>query len=411
MLNNVSRKKTILLCVAGGTPAIITETLWALHEKGERIDEIRIITTLEGRDKILTGKINGRGATDESLLDSEHGQFSKFLRDFPQADPLKFDVNCLYLLTKRNTGVPNPRDDDKDRLTDILSDEDNEKAANQICEIVRELAADEKVRIHASIAGGRKTMGLYLMTAMQLYGKEVEAGAPKFFYKPPLSAPVLDPQSNPKKKKDGAPLTTDDVEIFLADIPFIRLRGIGSELLNKTVEGYDKIVQHAQENLERFNLVINLQSGAIKVGNRHAVLTGTDFFVYVMFAWLRQSKRSGATGLPLKQISLADFDQVCRLISNARGQECNYQDFSFLREDALQNLNYWLYQERLPNLPEVDAMAMVKKTVGDSISAIRGTLKKATIQSEFFIVNSQKDKRNTEPQYGLQMEPARIMFV
>jgi CRISPR-associated protein (TIGR02584 family) len=56
-------RKRILLCVAGGTPAIITETLWALKERNERADEIRVITTLDGSEKILTGKINGRGAS------------------------------------------------------------------------------------------------------------------------------------------------------------------------------------------------------------------------------------------------------------------------------------------------------------------------------------------------------------
>src|SRR5947209_4415451 len=136
----MEKQKYILLCVAGGTPQIITETLWALKEKGERVDEIRVITTLDGREKILTGKINGFGSADTSLLDKDHGQFFKFLHDFPEVGEIKFDENCLYLLTAKKTGVPSPRDDDKERLQDILTDEDNEKAANQICEIVRELA-------------------------------------------------------------------------------------------------------------------------------------------------------------------------------------------------------------------------------------------------------------------------------
>lgn len=415
-------KKNILLCVAGGTPAIITETLWALQEKGEQVDEVRVITTLEGRDKILTGKINGYGAADQSLLDTEQGQFFKFIRDYPAARAIKFDANCLYLLTTKKTGVPNPRDDDQERLLDILTDDDNEKAANQICEIVKELTADENVRIHASIAGGRKTMSLYLMTAMQLFGrnddvmshvlvsKEVEIGAPKFFYKPPVPEPILDAQHNPKTKADGSALTTADVKIFLADIPFIRLRGIGSELLNQRIESYDEIVRQAQENLERFNILIDLKRNHLKVGKRSVTLGATDFFVYAMFAWLREQRRSGDAGLQIEQITLDDFDKICRLISRARGRECGYDDFSFLREDALQNLNYWLYQKRLPNLLQQDALAMVKKTIGDSVSAIKGELKKEHIKPEFFIVNTQKNKRNTEPMYGLQIEPERIMF-
>lgn len=99
-------KRQILLCVAGGTPQIITETLWALMQPPHNVhvDEIRVITTLEGRDKILTGKINGRGSADESLLDKSHGQFFRFLRDYPAAGKIKFDDNCLYILTTKHIG-------------------------------------------------------------------------------------------------------------------------------------------------------------------------------------------------------------------------------------------------------------------------------------------------------------------
>ena len=92
--------KHILLCVAGMTPQIITETLYALtQERGERVDEIRVITTLDGRDKIMTGIANGRGASEESLLDSEVGQFYAFCRDF-KIDPvtIKFDEKSIALL-------------------------------------------------------------------------------------------------------------------------------------------------------------------------------------------------------------------------------------------------------------------------------------------------------------------------
>ena len=152
----MEKQKHILLCVAGGTPAIITETLWALKERGERVDEIRVITTREGQRKVK-----------HLLLDEKEGRFHRFLRDFPEVGNIKFDENSLYLLTRRGVGVPSPRDPDEERLEDILTDEDNDQVANQICEIVRELAADQSLRLHASVAGGRKTMGLYLMAALK----------------------------------------------------------------------------------------------------------------------------------------------------------------------------------------------------------------------------------------------------
>jgi CRISPR-associated protein (TIGR02584 family) len=419
-----SAKRNILLCVAGGTPAIITETLWALKERDEQVDEIRVITTLEGREKILTGQRNGRGAADESLLDKEAGQFYKFLREFPEAGNIKFDENCLYLLTAHRTGVPNPRDADDERLKDILTDQDNEKAANQICAIVQELADDQNVRLHASIAGGRKTMSLYLMAAMQLYGrkddvmshvlvsKEVEFGAPKFFYKTLQPEPILDPSGKPKTKADGSVLTTDDIEIYLANIPFIRLHGVGSAMLSQTVEGYDRIVQIAQENLERFNLKFDLKTSQVKVGERDVDLgSGGDFFVYVMFAYLRKQGRGQDGCLRVDEISLKDFDAVCRMISRARGSECGYQDFIILREESLQNLNYYFFMERNPDKSADDALRAVKKTISDSVSAIRGAFRKAEVSQDFTVNNPNKGKKKLEPVYGLKkIEPHRIKF-
>jgi CRISPR-associated protein (TIGR02584 family) len=286
----IEELKHILLCVAGGTPAIITETLWALKERPERVDEIRVITTLDGREKILTGRLNGRGAADESLLDQDHGQFYKFLRDYPGVGEIKFDERKIHVLNNKLTGLPSEFDWNfdwqADPLSDILDDDDNRKAANQICEIVRRIAEDKSVRIHASIAGGRKTMGLYLMAAMQLFGrkddvmshvlvsKEVEFGAPKFFYKTPQPEPILGTDGKAKTKNDGSILTTQDAKIYLADIQFIRLHGVGSKMLNRPVESYEKIVRVAQGNLERFNLRFDLKNSQVKVGEREVKLGG-----------------------------------------------------------------------------------------------------------------------------------------
>ena len=64
--------RQILLCVAGLTPQIITETLYALtQQRGERVDEIRVITTLGGRDRIR-----------QALLDPQQGKFFAFCRDY-----------------------------------------------------------------------------------------------------------------------------------------------------------------------------------------------------------------------------------------------------------------------------------------------------------------------------------------
>jgi len=46
--------RNILVAVTGQVPAVITETLWALgQQKGLRVDELRVITTVSGKRAIL----------------------------------------------------------------------------------------------------------------------------------------------------------------------------------------------------------------------------------------------------------------------------------------------------------------------------------------------------------------------
>jgi len=425
-------KKNILLCVAGATPQIITETLYALTiqrgERAERVDEIRVITTLDGHDKIMTGCIKKRGSVEESLLDPAKGQFFNFLRDYPQVGEIKFDKTKIALLD-----TPDGR-----TLEDIRTSEENALAGDKICEIVRELCNDDNVQIHASAAGGRKTMGIYLTAAMQLFGRpndmlshvlvnEDFEGHTQFFYPPPTPK-ILE-------TRDGRKVSTDKAKIYLAEVPFIRLRGIGSELLKSNGVSYDELVRQAQENLGRFDLQINLGSGTVKVGKRPSFkLTDYDtkgqqekritkrhsnpdsshidqlFFVYVLFAFLRLQDRGEGGLVQVEEIPLEDFDAVCRLISRARGEEAGYQNFDLLRADSLQSLNLSFFREKNPNRSAEYALMMVKTTIGGAISDIKRALKKNGIGEEFAIINKRKNRKKVEPLYGLQIEAERIKF-
>src|SRR5689334_15277568 len=138
-MNTREIKRHILLCVAGLTPQIILETLYALtQDRHEHVDEIRVITTLEGRNRLR-----------DTLLDKQHGQLAQFCRDYAiDINSITFDETTITLL----------RTPDGRTLKDIRTEEENNYAADQICEIVRELTSDKTIRLHASAAGGRKTM-------------------------------------------------------------------------------------------------------------------------------------------------------------------------------------------------------------------------------------------------------------
>jgi CRISPR-associated protein (TIGR02584 family) len=203
----IERKRNILLCIAGMSPQIITLTLFALTQHGEKVDEIRVITTFEGRNRIL-----------ETLLNKGNGKFYEFCKDFAiESQSIKFDETTIYSLNKP----------DGTKLEDIRTPEENELVGDQIVEIVREICKDDSIKLHASVAGGRKTMSIHLTTAMQLFGrandtlshvlanKDFETNR-DFFYPPPIPKLI--------RLRDGRKISTSKAEVYLSTIPFIRLR-------------------------------------------------------------------------------------------------------------------------------------------------------------------------------------------
>lgn len=410
----------ILLCVAGLTPQIIMETLYALtQERGERVDEIRVITTTEGRDKIMTGIANGRGRPEESLLHHEKGQFYAFCRDYnipPQS--IKFDETSLYLLTNRETGVPSPRDADEDRLKDILTDDDNERAANQICEIVRELAQDEHLRIHASVAGGRKTMGIYLTAAMQLFGRVQDKMShvlvtenferSSLYYLPPQPQPLFDRQGKPITDDAGQQVTTAGEKIYLAVIPFILLL---SDLPN--ARSYNEMVQQAQDDLDllesEYDLEIDLRQAEIRIGKRTLTAsTPREFLFYAMFAEFRQQGRGMNGFVPLTELTPDDLDRMLRRITAADGDEYGLE---FVEQNVSQGapgeynflIDLMVMRHGRAGIDHVK----LSKAMTDANSRLRGDFKKHRIPERYRLVSGRRGTMS----YGIDIESHRIKFI
>lgn len=158
---------------------------------------------------------------------------------------------------------------------------------------MRELTEDASTRIHASAAGGRKTMGIYLTAAMQLFGRAQDRLShvlvseefethPQFFYKPPQSRVLSD--------KDGTPMnvSTDDAHIELADIPFIRLRGLLLDHMRNDNRNYSQLVRDVQEDLllleSDFDLIFNFVRRRVKVASRTVTLPEREFLVAAIVA-------------------------------------------------------------------------------------------------------------------------------
>ena len=143
--------RRILLCVTGLSPQLVTETLYALVHSSPPFmpTEIHIATTRTGAE---SARLN--------LLSTRPGWFERLRRDYALPE-IAFDQSFIHILT----------DADGEPLDDIRTPEDNVRAADFITDFVRGLTADENCAVHASLAGGRKTMGFFLGSNMSLYGR------------------------------------------------------------------------------------------------------------------------------------------------------------------------------------------------------------------------------------------------
>lgn len=221
-------ERRILLMVAGHSPAIITETLYALPAD-QKPTEIRIITTASGKDMLKKHLLGANNIIEQ--LCKEHG--------IPA--PL-FDESRIDVIAKDGIELP-----------DIQTEAENEITADFITATVRELTRDADCSLHVSIAGGRKTMTYYLGYALSVFGRiqdrmshvlvEDRYAIPGFFY-PTQKSHIL------TNSRTGEMFDAKDVKVMLGELPFIRLRdGLTDDLLNKQDISYSNIIEIAQRQL------------------------------------------------------------------------------------------------------------------------------------------------------------------
>ncbi|MEH6873622.1 MAG: CRISPR-associated ring nuclease Csm6 [Candidatus Competibacter sp.] len=277
-MNPEKYSRRILLCVAGLSPQIVTETLYALSVTGEPRfvpTEIHLLTTAEGAQRARL-----------TLLSDEPGWFHRLRWDYGLPD-IRFTLDTIHLL----------RAADGRLLDDIREVADNEAIADAITAKVRELTADPDSAVHASIAGGRKTMGFYLGYALTLFGRPQDRlshvlvsspfeSNPNFFYPTPVERVIF------SHGPDQRPLDASDANVMLADIPFVRLRDGLHETLLREGASFSDAVRQAQRNLAAPSLTLDATTCRVRCGETVLRLTP------ISFAWLAWFARRALAGLP-----------------------------------------------------------------------------------------------------------------
>jgi len=273
-----NHSRRVLLAVTGLSPQVVTETLYALAvNRGEQWipTEVRIITTEEGAERVR-----------HSLLNPEHGHFHRLCQEYD-----------LPVIDFTMAGVHVIRDDSGEPLEDIRSEQDNERCANTITEMVRELTADSESSLHVSIAGGRKTMGYYLGYALSLYGRSqdrlshVLVSAPyeshPDFYYPTKESRLIHTRDDRSRAYD-----TSEAQVSLAEIPFVRLRDGLPRSLQKGEASFNQTVIAAQRALEAPELIIDLDYRCLSVSGE--IIDQVSPGALAFYSWMARRCRAAS---------------------------------------------------------------------------------------------------------------------
>ena len=228
------KSEIVLLAVTGMSPAVLTETVWALaREKPATIpDHVIVLTTLAGSHAIEQELLTPPSPKSDSVWQTLR---RAILGPAADADRrLIVDPPRVILAADPRTGISRP-------LEDIRTPRDNEAVAEYILEEVRRVAENPDVRLVASLAGGRKTMGALLYAALTLLGRETDRLThvlvnepfedprlqPRFYF--PAPNPVLHRAPSTANRASGEH-SSADARIELADVPFVPLRNRFADL-------------------------------------------------------------------------------------------------------------------------------------------------------------------------------------
>jgi CRISPR-associated protein (TIGR02584 family) len=271
-----SYQRRILLAVAGLSPQVVTETLYALavgdrHQSAGTTapfipTEVRLITTSEGSQRAQL-----------SLLSDDPGWFRRLLQDYSLPD-IRFGPDHIEIVADSN-GHP---------LDDIRSAEDNQRVADNITETIRRITADPDCALHVSLAGGRKTMGYYAGYALSLFGRaqdrlsHVLVSAPfeqswNFFYPTPYPRVI--------ETRDGKLADTQTARVTLAEVPFVRLRaGVVPERLLSGGSSFGETIAAAQRALAPAELIIDLDGQRIQAAGEVVSMSPAPLAFYALMA-------------------------------------------------------------------------------------------------------------------------------
>ncbi|MEI6890586.1 MAG: CRISPR-associated ring nuclease Csm6 [Pontiella sp.] len=269
--------KTVLISVVGMSPAVLTETVWALAQENPPVipDEVIAITTLAGKDQIKK-QLLGMDQIWDSLRDS---------LGTAAAGKLRFGADASIQVIG----------DGRTDFIDIASPEENEQTADFILGVLRRHSEDSTIQIIASIAGGRKSMSALMLACMSLVGRENDRVCHVLANEEYIREhrTFCFPQNKAEAKT---------ANIQLSEIPFIRVRGWYLQETGEAPPSYKHMVslfrETAREAIVYPEIKLHAERLQITVGNNPYKLNQAEFIAAWTF-WETRKKGDFQDGLTL----------------------------------------------------------------------------------------------------------------
>jgi len=266
--------KHILLAVTGGSPQVITETIYALAQLSSpvHINELHVVTTAFGKRQIV-----------EKLL--KEGKLRYLLEDYNLPE-IQFPEEHIYVI----------KDQDGSDLEDILTEDHSIATADLIVDVVRRLSSETSTVLHCSIAGGRKTMSFYLGSVLQFFARPHDKlyhvlVSPEFENNPEFFFPPKRPVKIPCRSADGKTkmISTSNARVHLVEIPFLRLRS----KLSLPEMPFSEMISEAQQMVDLCvspePLEVRLKERTLTVGDKRIYLSPMQMSFYTLFCYQKKN--------------------------------------------------------------------------------------------------------------------------
>lgn len=269
-------KDYVLLAVAGMTPQIITETLYGIYQKTpEKLPRrVKVITSQAGEERLIKNLLGDDSPLKQLIADYNLPEIA-----FSQQD---------ILVPKDRNGQP---------LNDVQSEEDQAIITDFITEQVRRLSQQPDIAIHASLAGGRKTMGFALGYAMSLFGRPCDCLShvlvnepyetiPDFYYPTPYTVMRADRSKSTRYDLSQA-------KVMLANIPLVMMREeMPQDLIKRDDLSYTETVNRINQanaiTQEQASVVLDYSTMTIFCDGLPIPLQPINFAFY---SWMAKESR------------------------------------------------------------------------------------------------------------------------